>query len=87
VRYRCNGIFAPNHTNKVLGMIITCGPTPLRDLVSERIEFVDEEKLRANGPPSLVRVTDFMRRVTYLSVDQCGTFFVRPLVFDNLVYK
>ncbi|KAF2803375.1 uncharacterized protein BDZ99DRAFT_526729 [Mytilinidion resinicola] len=37
------------------------------------IEFVNEEKLFANGP-SMVQVTDFLRRVTYLPIEKCKTF-------------
>jgi hypothetical protein len=53
--------------------IITCGPSALPETFAEHVEFVDEEALLVNGP-SLVQVTDFLRRVTYLPVDQCRTF-------------
>ena len=53
--------------------IITCGPSALLEMFADHIEFVDEETLLVNGP-SLVQVTDFMRRITYLPIDQCRTF-------------
>jgi hypothetical protein len=54
--------------------IITCGPSALADMFTEHIEFVDEETLLARGP-SLVQVTDFHRRVSYIPIEQCRTFF------------
>ena len=53
--------------------IITCGPSTLADMFAEYIEFVEEETLLAHGP-SLVQVTDFLRRVSYLPVERCRTF-------------
>ncbi|OCK74777.1 hypothetical protein K432DRAFT_190061 [Lepidopterella palustris CBS 459.81] len=53
--------------------IITCGPSNLPDLFDDNVRFVEEEKLAANGP-SLIQVTDFLRRTTYLPVDRCKTF-------------
>jgi hypothetical protein len=53
--------------------IITCGVSALADIFTEDVEFVDEETLLARGP-SLVQVTDFLRRVSYLPIEQCRTF-------------
>lgn len=52
--------------------IITCGPSTLPEMFSGNIEFIDESSFFVNE--RLVHVTDFLKRVTYLPVDQCRTF-------------
>ena len=52
--------------------IITCGPSTLSESIGDHIELVDEESLLAME--RLVHVTDFMKRVHYIPVDQCRSF-------------
>ncbi|CAI6341476.1 unnamed protein product [Periconia digitata] len=54
-------------------IIITCGPSALSDTFKEHIDFVEEASLLSNGP-SLVQITDYQRRVTYLPIARCKTF-------------
>ncbi|PVH95033.1 hypothetical protein DM02DRAFT_675778 [Periconia macrospinosa] len=54
-------------------IIITCGPSHLFSVFEDNIDFVDEESLLSQGP-SLVKVTDFQKRVTYLPIERCETF-------------
>jgi hypothetical protein len=53
--------------------IITCGPSKLSDMFEDEIKFFPEAELQAQGP-SLVHVTDYFRKITYLQLDKCKTF-------------
>jgi hypothetical protein len=54
--------------------MITCGPAPLADMFSHTIHVVSEDSLLSNRQ-CLIHVTDFHKRVTFLSTEQCGTYF------------
>jgi hypothetical protein len=55
--------------------IITCGPSALKEMFEETIQFVEEDAVSTRGP-SLVQVTDVLKRVTYIPIDRCKTFLV-----------
>jgi hypothetical protein len=54
--------------------MITCGPAPLADLFPDTIHMVSEDSLLSHRQ-CLIHVTDFHKRVTFLSTEQCGTYF------------
>lgn len=56
-------------------IIITCGPSKLQQMFETGVNFATEESLLLlTDGPTLVHVTDFYRRITYLNLDRCKTF-------------
>ena len=54
-------------------IIITCGLNSLPEMFDGAVEFVTEDAFLVDGP-SVVHVTDWLKRVVYLSVQRCGTY-------------
>jgi hypothetical protein len=53
--------------------IISCGPSSLEKLGQPWLEIVPEDSL-GSATQRLIHVTDFHKRTTILSADQCGSF-------------
>jgi hypothetical protein len=52
---------------------VTCGPDPLPEMFDGAVEFVAKEVFLVDGP-SIVHVTDWLKRVMYLPAQHCRTY-------------
>lgn len=67
--------------------IITCGPTPLMEMAQVWLEVVPEHGL-IDPKKYLIHVTDFYKRVSFLSPEQCGTYFeLRQAIQEQCLSK
>jgi hypothetical protein len=67
-------------------LIITCGPTLLPEMLHDGVEFVAEETLLATGP-SIVHVTDALKRVVYLPLEHCRTYLALRMSIEEKCFK
>jgi hypothetical protein len=63
-------------------LFITCGPASRSEMFAEGIDMVAEDTLLAHGP-SIVRVTDFLKRVVYLPLERCTTYLALRLSIEE----